>query len=131
MGTAIVDLNNDGQTIDTSNDNIVIRDVFEEIRGGRSLDTTSSGITAKVINAGHVIISEDATGICKPWPVSGAAYAALPGGHSVVGIQIATVLTAKPMVGIMNRGNVNPLAAPYPYTTPQKTALPLITFLAD
>lgn len=65
---ATVSLNNEAQSIITGNDNIVIVDNFQSIRGGRSLDTTGFG--PDVIKAGHVIIKETATGEYKPMPVT-------------------------------------------------------------
>lgn len=125
------DLTNPGFSIDTGNDNVVIRDVLETVRGGRTLGVT--GYTLPVIKAGHVIIVETATGIHKPMPVlsDGTAYDALPTGHTFKGIEINSVLTTKPFAGIMLRGSVNPNAAPYAYTSAMKTAFTLITFLAD
>jgi len=63
-----------------------------------------------------------------------AAYGALPAGHTYAGVNIASVLTAKPFAGILVRGTVNPAAAPYPMTSilsAVKTALPLIDFRED
>jgi len=129
-----VNLVNDADTIDTSKDNVVIVDVFASIRGGRSLDTT--GFTPAVINAGHVIIVETATGTHKPMPLNGGAtaYAALPADHTYAGILIASILTKKPFAGILTQGTVNPAAAPFPMTgilAAVKTALPLIDFRQD
>jgi len=62
------------------------------------------------------------------------AYGALPASHTYAGIQVNTVLTAKPFAGIMVRGTVNPAAAPYSMTSilsAVKTALPLIDFRED
>lgn len=129
---AVTSLNNEQKQILNGNGGICVRDSFEEIRGGRSLDVT--GFTPTVIQEGHVIIHETATGEYKPMPVSGSAYAALPGGHTYAGILRNTIETAKPLAGIVIRGSVNPAAAPYDMTSilaAVKTALPLITFLED
>lgn len=67
---ATVKLNNEQERIITGNDNIVIVQVITTIRGGRSLDVT--GFAPKVINAGHVVIKETATGEYKPMPVTGS-----------------------------------------------------------
>lgn len=66
---ATADLNN-GTTdqIITGNDNIVIVNVFETIRGGRTLDVT--GYPYNVLHAGHVII-KSAEGEYKPMPLDG------------------------------------------------------------
>lgn len=68
---ATTSLNNDSEQILTGNDNIVIVDLFQSIRGGRSLLTT--GFTPKVIPGGHVVIKETATGEYKPMPVTEAS----------------------------------------------------------
>lgn len=63
-----------------------------------------------------------------------AAYGALPAGHTYAGINIASILTLKPFAGIMVRGTVNHLAAPFSMTSilaAVKTALPLIDFRSD
>jgi hypothetical protein len=65
---AVADLTNDTQGLLTGNDNIVIVDNFQSIRGGRTLDT--SGFTPEVIRAGHVIVKETATGEHKPMPTT-------------------------------------------------------------
>jgi hypothetical protein len=129
---AQANLANAGTSIETNKDSIVIVDNFQSIRGGRTLDVT--GFTPAIINAGHVIIKETATGELKPMPISGSAFGALPTGHTYEGILINTIQTAKPMAGVLLRGTVNPLAMPYTVTsilTALKAALPLIDFRAD
>lgn len=132
---AVADLtNNDRQRTSTGKETVVIRDKFEEIRGGRTLDVT--GYPLDVITAGHVLIKETATGEFKPFPLNagGTAYATLPEDHEIAGILISTIRKDKPFAGILIRGSVNPNAAPFPMTailSAVKTALPLITFLAD
>ncbi|KAA6303134.1 MAG: hypothetical protein EZS26_000737 [Candidatus Ordinivivax streblomastigis] len=132
---AVADLNNEKQEVITANDNIVIVDNFQSIRGGRTLDVT--GFTPEVINAGHVIIKETATGNYKPMPVATeetTEYAELPDEHTYAGILINSILTKKPFAGILVRGTVNPAAAPYAMTNilaAVKTALPLIDFRED
>lgn len=64
---AVADLTNTGSGFIFGKDDIVIRDKFEEIRGGRTLDVT--GYTETSIKAGHVIIKKD--GVFKPMPVAG------------------------------------------------------------
>lgn len=128
---AVADLNNSHEII-TGNDNVVIVDNFQSIRGGRTLDTTD--YTEPVINAGHVIIKETASGEYKPMPISGDSYSALPEGHEYAGILIASILTSKPLAGIMVRGTVNPAAAPFKMDTilsAVKAALVLIDFRED
>jgi hypothetical protein len=80
---ALADLTNEPQEIITGKDNIVICNVIETLRAGRTLDTT--GFTPEVINAGHVIIKETATKEYKPMPVSadnGIATLGTPTGGS-------------------------------------------------
>lgn len=122
-------LNSEKSTVDTSRDSIVIAKVFETLVGGRSLDVT--GFSPAVIKAGHVVIKETATGTFKPMPINGAAYAALPVGHTIEGVVIASTMTNRAMVGILVRGTVNEVASPYPVTAAMKTALPLIRFTQD
>jgi len=115
-------------------DSIVWKDVFAEIRGGRTLDVT--GFTPTKIQAGHVIIKETATGEYKPMPVNGGAtaYATLPSGHTYAGALRATVESALPMASIVVNGTINPVAAPYDFATIAaafKTAMPLIDQRAD
>jgi hypothetical protein len=64
-------------------------------------------------------------------PISGDVYAALPANHSYVGVVVASILTSKPMAGIMTQGTVNEEASPYPVTTGIKAALTHITFTKD
>lgn len=61
-------LTNDPRSIITEKDSIVIVDVREALRGGRTLDVT--GFLPSVIAAGHLIIKETATGNLKPMPVA-------------------------------------------------------------
>ncbi len=127
-------LTNSGSQIVTGNDSIVIRTNLETLEGGRTLDTT--GFTPEVINAGHVIIQETATGNLKPMPLNGAstAYAALPASHTYFGILIASIPTKKPFAGILLRGSVNHKATPFVMDTilaDVKAALPQILFRAD
>ena len=130
----VVDLTNDKKELITGNDNVVIVDVFQSIRGGRSLDVT--GFPKDVINAGHVIIKDTVTGDYKPMPLNsaGTAYGALPTDHVYIGILIASILKKRAFAGIMVRGTVNHAAAPFPMTTiltAVKAALPLIDFRED
>lgn len=131
---AQADLSNKKTSIITGKDNVVIVDNYQSVRGGRTLDVT--GYTLDVINAGHVIIKETATGEYKPMPLTGSndAYAALPGGHTYEGILIASVPTSKPFAGIMLRGTVNFKAAPFPMEnilTDLVAANPLIKYVEE
>lgn len=135
---AYVNLADAATGVDTSRDSIVIVDNFQSIRGGKSLDVT--GFDPAIIHAGHPIIRETATGEYKPMPVAGAAFAALPAGHTYAGVLINTVTKAKPFAGIMVRGTVNHTAFSqagefyYDYATilaAMKAALILIDFRGD
>lgn len=118
----------------TGNDNIVIKKYIDGYEGGRTLDTTE--YTLPTIKAGHVVIRETATGVCKPMPINDEknAYAALPAGHEYIGIVVATKLTEKPFVGILTNGTINPAAAPFKYDSilaALKSALPQVEFRKD
>jgi len=113
---AQANLVNEKQEIITGNDNIVIVDILESIRGGLTLDV--SGFAPDVIKAGHVIIQETETKEYKPMPVNSGntAYDELPKGHVYAGILIQSILTKRPMAGILVRGTVNTAVTPYPMT---------------
>lgn len=133
MSTAIGNLANAATSLDTSNDSIVIVEYISGKVSGATLDVT--GFTPDVIPGGHVIIVETATGNLKPMPVSGAAYAALPVDHTYSPyVTVASVLTSKPFVGLMDRGTVNPSASAYTISSilaAVKTAQPHIIYRAD
>jgi hypothetical protein len=129
MAVTNLNSNADIRGFDAGIDSVTIVNYIEGIPGGRSLDVT--GFTQPVIKAGHVVIKETATGAYKPMPVNGDAYDTLPGGHTVEGVVVASVITEEAMVGIMVRGSVNEIAGPYPVTSAIKTALPLIRFVQD
>ncbi len=65
---AIINLQNESQNVITGNDNIVIIDNLQSVRGGRSLDMT--GYPHDFLHAGHVII-KDAAEEYKPMPITG------------------------------------------------------------
>lgn len=129
---AVANLRNDPTGIITGNDNIVIVNHFDGIRGGRTLDVT--GFTQKIINAGHVIIKDKDK--YKPMPLNekGDAYGALPTGASYVGHLVASIPTNRPFAAIMTRGTINLKAAPFnmdAILAAIKTALPLIDYQED
>jgi hypothetical protein len=130
MGQTVLN-NKDVPGFDAGLDAVTIVNYIEGIPGGRSLDV--GGFAPTVIRAGHVVIKETATGNFKPMPVNegGDAYAALPAGHAIEGVVVASKTTDEAMVGIMFRGSVNQVASPYPVTAEIKTALPLIRFTQD
>jgi len=109
-----VNLVDETVNIDNSKDSIVIIDNQFSIPGGKSLDVAA--FTPDVINAGHVIIKETATGNYKPMPVNGGAtaYASLPADHTYEGILNATILKKRPFAGVMLEGWVNEVASPFP-----------------
>ncbi|NII81741.1 MULTISPECIES: hypothetical protein [unclassified Pedobacter] len=108
-----VNLVDETVNIDNSKDSIVIIENQFSIPGGKSLDTT--GYTLDVINAGHIIIKETATGNYKPMPLTtgNTVYDALPAGHTYVGVNVATILTKRPFAGVMIEGYVNENASPF------------------
>lgn len=114
-------MNETGNSIDTTKDRLVIKDLFESKRGGATIDFT--GYPHPVLYAGHMIIRNTVTGDYKPMPVVGDAYAALPINHAYDGVLIATITSAWPLGGIMYRGVVNPVPAPYPFTADMRTAM--------
>lgn len=133
MSTAIGNLANAATSLETDNDSVVIVEYISGKVGGATLDVT--GWTPDIIPRGHVIIQETATGNLKPWPISGAAYAALPANHTISPyVMDNTVLTTKPFSGLMDRGTVNPNAQKYTISSVLaaiKTAQPLIIYRAD
>lgn len=122
-------------SVDVSKDSIVIRLNTFTLEGGRVLDVT--GFAPDTIQAGHIVIRENATGVYKPNPISGAAFSALPSDHSYAGIVVASVdkVTQGGGVGVMTQGAVNTKAMPYTMTAPieaaLKTALNQIYFTYD
>jgi hypothetical protein len=133
MAGTTVTLDNTKTSVDTSNDSVVIVQNLETIPGGSALEVT--GFTLEIINAGHLIIEQTASGVLKPMPVADNAYAALPAGHTYKGVLVASILKAKPGAAIMVRGTVNDAAFKNGtgFITPAdaKTALVLIRFTKD
>lgn len=128
---ATANLNNAKTQVINGNDNIVIVNHFDGIRGGRTLNV--EGFAPEVINAGHVIV-ELSSGDYAPMPVSGNAYASLPEGASYAGYLVASIPTKQPIAAIMVRGTINPKASPFPLDSilsDVKAALPLIDYQED
>lgn len=124
---ATANLNEKTQVID-GKDNVVIVNHFDGIRGGRTLNV--EGFAPDFIRAGHLIVKLS-SGDYAPMPVSGDAYASLPGGAVYAGYLVASIPTKQPLAAIMVRGTINPKASPYPLTTIMeavKEALPLIDY---
>lgn len=131
MSTA--NLNTAKKEVITGNDNIVIVNHIDGLRGGRTLDVT--GFASDVIHAGHLIIKTK-EGDYAPMPVKagGIDYAPLPAGATYVGYLAASILKEKPFASIMVRGTVNPKATPFdmsPILGDVKAALPLIDYQED
>jgi len=90
-----------------------------------------------VLSAAAATVGGTGTGFAVPvatLTTTAATYGSLPSGHTYAGINIASILTAKPFAGIMVRGTVNPEAAPFSMTSilsAIKSALPLIDFRGD
>ncbi|WP_417444639.1 hypothetical protein [Joostella sp.] len=130
---AVVDTTNQ-VTVDTSKDNVVIMKLLETVPGGRTLDVSRPGISAlTVLQAGHVIIRETATGEFKALGLSSGSYETLPASHTYAGILTNSVLVSKPHAAIMTRGTVNESADLVPYAIPAaaKTALKVIQFTTE
>lgn len=117
------------ETIDTTNDNIVIKSMIEDIPGGKALDVT--GWNPTTIPAGHPIILST-SGEYQPIPLlEGDTEIDDTDADKTVGYLAGTILTAKPEASIMVRGTVNPNAAVYTIPTGCKTATPLVRFEGD
>lgn len=102
-------------------DAVVIRRYTGGITGGRTLDMTD--FPDESIRAGHIIICEDTTDTYKPLPVKDGKYQSLPEGTALVGVVVASKPKAKPFVAIMNVGEVNDVASPYPIDDTLRKAL--------
>jgi len=123
------DLNTERFSVATGNDSIVVVQAVTHLPGGRSLDVSGLAPDAKVVEAGHIIIREDATGAVMPLGVSGGAYAALPEGCSYLGVLKATVPVRDAQASIVLGGVINAAASPYPVTDDIKEGLPHIQFI--
>jgi len=134
MGTT-ANLVSEREIIVFGNDNIVIRDCFETLRGGRTLDVDTPDFLANVIYGGHVIIVEELTNVFKPFPITSAGeYDTLPTNHRIVGILRYTITKKHPFASVMIRGGMNPKASVIDMTSiinDVEEALPLITFNID
>lgn len=93
-------------------------------------------VAGDVLSAAVSTIGNTGTAFTVPVAsvTTAAAYASLPANHTYTGVLINSVLTAKPFAGIMVRGTINPVAAPYDFATiaaALKTANVLIDQRAD
>lgn len=117
---------------DNTKQAVVILKVLDTIQGGVTLDTT--GFTEKYVEAGHVLIKVNATGVVKPLGVTAGAFVALPADHSYYGICLTTQPVSEPLVGVLIQGAVNYKAMPYSTTAilaAMSTALVNINFRSD
>lgn len=117
---------------DTTKEDVVILLELDTIQGGVTLDVT--GFAPDYIKKGHVLIQETATGIVKPMPVTGTAFAALPADHAYYGICLTKQPKTNPFVGVLIQGAVNYKAMPYTTATilaGMKTSLVNINFRSD
>ena len=124
---ATANLTEKTQVID-GKDNVVIVNHFDGIRGGRTLNV--EGFAPEFIRAGHLIVKLS-SGDYAPMPVSGDAYASLPGGAVYAGYLVASIPTAQPFAAIMVRGTINPKALPFAIDEAVKEALPHVDYQED
>lgn len=121
------------QTIAHATDSIVIVDVVDTLRGGRTIDT--SKIKSNIVRAGHIIIKESATGNIQALATSEGQYVALPKGHEYIGFLVSSITTTNPQGSVLIHGTINHKASPYPLDDERlqalKTACPHILFVAD
>lgn len=121
---ATANLSKAGEVVGFGLDSVVIVNYVGGIPGGRTLDVTD--FAPDTIKAGHIVIRStvDET-VYKPMPVTsgGDAYASLPSDFEYVGVVVNSVSKEAPLVGIMNHGTFNDVAAPYPLTAEMKAAL--------
>lgn len=117
------------ESIDTTNDNIVIKKMLEDILGGKALDVTDWPHTT--IPGGHPIIL-GTSGAYHPIPLQEDEVTIDDtDAASTVGYLAGTILTSRPEASIMVRGTINPNAAKYTIPDGCKTATPLVRFEAD
>lgn len=127
------DLNSIERVYSDGMDPVVIRRYIGGITGGRTLDM--SDFPNDHIRAGHIIIYENATDTYKPLPIEDGKYQSLPEGTALVGVVVASKPKDKPFVAIMNVGEVNDVASPYPIDDTLRAklreALPGLIFIHD
>lgn len=111
------------EQIVNNNDSLVIRHYGYGIDGGCMLDA-SDYTGGDHIYAGHIVIqSDDDARVCKPMPVNGDAYAALPAGYHYLGATVTTVKTEYPFVGVIVAGEVNDALSPFPIDAIKKDVM--------
>lgn len=112
---ATQDLIQQGATVDTSKDNVIIQKLYDTVPGGRTLETT--GFPDSEIRAGHVVLHDGTDYV--PQPVDGS----IPVGSEVIGVLYTSILKSEPEAAIMTRGIVDEVQLKYPITEATKTAL--------
>lgn len=124
-----INLTSSNYDVLTTNDNIVIVGMLEDIPGGRSLNV--EGWPHDIIPGGHPII-KDTDDEYKPLALNsdGDAIDATKAAKTV-GVLYRSVLTELALAPIMVRGSVNENAAVYTIPDAAKTALSLIRFTSD
>jgi len=118
--------------IDTTNDNIVVSNLLEDIPGGKALDVT--GWPHAIIPAGHPVIKDD-DGEYKPLALNSEGTAIETGAGNkmdkVVGVLSATILTVRAFAPIAVRCRVNTEAVVYSIPATVQSNLSLITFFSE
>ena len=122
-------LNKVNAVYDDGLDSIVIVNCLGDIPGGRTLDMT--GWTPETVKAGHVIIQNNTTKVCKPLGLNeaGNAYGSIPEGNTCIGVLKVSVLKSDARAAIMTIGQVKEAACPYPLTSTIKNKLSMIQFI--
>ena len=124
---ATVNLNRDSYLVDDGLDGKVIVADLADVPGGRALDM--SGWDEDVLKAGHIIVHNTSTGVCKPLGLTGDNYADLGANEEYYGVLKCSILKAKPAAAILTVGEVNADCCPYPVTATIKAGLPAIRFI--
>lgn len=128
MATAT--LSNTPTLIDDGKDSVIIIRDLGDVPGGAALDVTNFS-AVDVIQAGHVIVKDDATGVLEPLQIDSdtGTYVVDTTGKTYVGVLKKTILSAKPMAAVLTIGQVNKTASPYAVTAAIIAALPRIEFV--
>ncbi len=130
---AIANMIDDEKIIVDAQASITIRRYIGGITGGVTLDV--DGFPDNVIKSGHPVIFNVKEGIYKPFPISNGAFGTLPEGYEYKGVVVVSQPKARPIVAVMNIGEVNDKAMPYELTAEMRTALkaaiPTLIFTHD
>ncbi len=98
-------------SVDTTTDNVVIENLLEDLRGGRSLDVSGWPVDRATIPAGWPIYKDG--GEYKPIELDEYNEIDDTNADLCVGVLVGTILRAKPIAAIMVRGTVNVDAADF------------------